>query len=212
MPATTAPRIVEVPTEKVAAVRSKGPYLLVLVVVVLAVLYFMLRPRPSSGPGDVETSSVPPAAIQTAPPRQSQSGEVLSSPPQGAAAGAVQSGDATQTGRSARSEDAGAAGEAKTAAKDEIVERVMPQVSTNAQRTITGKVKVRVRVKVDAAGDVTQATLKDAGPSKYFSRVAIEAARRWKFSSAQDEDANREWTLLFVFSRARTEVSSVRGR
>jgi TonB family protein len=93
-----------------------------------------------------------------------------------------------------------------------VVRRVMPQVSPNALRTIQGRIKVRVKVEVDAAGNVGKATLESAGPSKYFSRLALEAARDWKFSPAQagEPDAVREWKLQFAFSRTGTEVSAVR--
>jgi TonB family protein len=93
-----------------------------------------------------------------------------------------------------------------------VVRRVMPRVSPNALRTVQGRIKVRVKVEVDAAGNVGKATLESAGPSQYFSRVALEAARDWKFSPAQTEEqgATREWRLQFAFSRAGTEVSAVR--
>ena len=95
-----------------------------------------------------------------------------------------------------------------------VVERVMPQVAPSARRTIQGTIKVRVKVEVDAAGNVAKATLESAGPSKYFSRVALEAARDWKFSPAQagEQPADREWKLQFAFSRARTDVSAVRAK
>jgi TonB family protein len=89
----------------------------------------------------------------------------------------------------------------------------MPQVSPSARRTIQGKIKVRVKVEVDAAGNVAKARLESAGPSKYFSRVALEAGRGWKFSPAHaSESGEREWKLLFAFSRAKTEASAVRGK
>jgi TonB family protein len=93
-----------------------------------------------------------------------------------------------------------------------VVRRVMPRVSPNALRTIQGRIKVRVNVEVDAAGNVGKATLESAGPSKYFSRVALEAARDWKFSPAQagEQGVAREWKLQFAFSRSGTEVSAVR--
>jgi TonB family protein len=94
-----------------------------------------------------------------------------------------------------------------------VVRRVMPRASPNALRTIQGRIKVRVNVDVDAAGNVGKATLESAGPSKYFSRVALEAARDWKFSPAQtgEQGAAREWRLQFAFSRSGTEVSAVRA-
>jgi TonB family protein len=93
-----------------------------------------------------------------------------------------------------------------------VVRRVMPRVSPNALRTIQGRIKVRVNVEVDAAGNVGKATLESAGPSKYFSRVALEAARDWKFSPAQagEQSAAGEWRLQFAFTRGGTEVSAVR--
>src|ERR1700686_5403318 len=92
-----------------------------------------------------------------------------------------------------------------------IVQQVMPQVSPSARRTIQGTIKVRVRVDVDAAGNVAKTKLELSGPSKYFSRIALEAAREWKFVPAPaGESGAREWKLQFAFSRAKTGVSAVR--
>ena len=99
----------------------------------------------------------------------------------------------------------------QVAAMDEVLERVMPAVSPSAQRTIQGTVKVRVRVKVDRDGNVTEAEFKDAGPSKYFARVALEAAGRWKFAPSNDGSPG-QWTLLFAFRRTGTEASASRAR
>jgi TonB family protein len=94
-----------------------------------------------------------------------------------------------------------------------VVRQVMPQVSPSARRTIQGTIKVRVRVDVDAAGNVAKTKLELSGPSKYFSRVAMEAAREWKFVPARaDESGAREWKLQFAFSRAKTGVSVVRAK
>ncbi|HKM47571.1 MAG TPA: TonB family protein [Terriglobales bacterium] len=95
-----------------------------------------------------------------------------------------------------------------------VVRRVMPQVSPSARSTIQGKIKVRVKVEVDAAGNVADATLESAGPSKYFSRSALEAAQGWKFAPAQagEQGAAREWKLQFTFSRNGTEAAAARTR
>jgi protein TonB len=94
-----------------------------------------------------------------------------------------------------------------------VVRQVMPQVSPSARRTIQGTIKVRVRVDVDAEGNVAKTKLESAGPSKYFSRVAMEAAREWKFVPARaDESGPREWKLQFAFSRAKTGVSATRAK
>jgi TonB family protein len=84
----------------------------------------------------------------------------------------------------------------------------MPQVSPSARRTIQGKIKVRVRAGVDAAGNVSSATFESAGPSKYFSRIAMEAARQWKFSPSNAGQTRREWRLQFTFTRTKTEASA----
>jgi TonB family protein len=93
-----------------------------------------------------------------------------------------------------------------------VVQRVMPQVSPSARRTIQGTIKVRVRVGADAAGNVSSATFESAGPSKYFSRISMEAARQWKFSPAGSEGQTgpREWRLQFSFTRGKTDASAVR--
>jgi TonB family protein len=89
----------------------------------------------------------------------------------------------------------------------------MPQVSPSARRTIQGTIKVRVRVGVDAAGNVAKTKFELSGPSQYFSRVALEAVREWKFVPARaDEPALREWKIQFAFSRAKTGVSAVRAK
>ena len=93
-------------------------------------------------------------------------------------------------------------------AGDEVVERVMPQVSPSAQRTVQGKIKVRVRVTVDGQGKVTRAALKDAGPSKYFSRVALEAAEKWRFAPADEE--SRTWSLLFSFTHSHMDAAAAK--
>jgi TonB family protein len=88
----------------------------------------------------------------------------------------------------------------------------MPQVSPSARRTIQGTIKVRVRVDVDAAGNVAKTKLELSGPSKYFSRVATEAAREWKFVPAEAGESDaREWKLQFAFSRAKTGASATRA-
>jgi len=93
-----------------------------------------------------------------------------------------------------------------------VVQRVMPQVSPSARRTIQGKIKVRVRAGVDAAGNVSSATFESAGPSKYFSRISMEAAREWKFvpAEAAEQSGSREWRIQFAFTRANTEASAAR--
>ena len=96
--------------------------------------------------------------------------------------------------------------------RDEILQRVLPEVPGQALRTIQGRVKVSVRVDIDPSGEVTGAKLESAGPSKYFAQLALQAARRWKFAPTSGGDSNgrREWILHFEFSRTGTKVVPVR--
>jgi|SRR5882672_888690 len=91
-----------------------------------------------------------------------------------------------------------------------VLQRVLPRVSASARRTIEGTIKVGVRAKVDASGNVTEARLVSAGPSKYFARLALEAAREWKFTPAQAQGnaVASEWMLHFGFRRSGTDVVS----
>ena len=109
-------------------------------------------------------------------------------------------------------EDHGEEPPAKAERGGDIVRRVMPQVSSGARRTITGTIRVLVKVDVDAAGNVAKARLQTAGPSQYFARLALEAARDWKFKPlmANGQAVASEWVVRFGFSRRGTESSAHR--
>jgi TonB family protein len=85
--------------------------------------------------------------------------------------------------------------------KGEVARQVQPDVLASALRTISGTVKVAVRVSVDATGRVTDAGFESAGPSKYFAGKAIDAARHWTFKPAQaDGQAIASvWVVQFQF-------------
>lgn len=78
-------------------------------------------------------------------------------------------------------------------------------------RTISGTVKVAVRVSVDASGNVTNAEFDSAGPSKYFAGKALEAARHWTFRPAQSgsQPVASTWTLHFDFRREGISITPV---
>ena len=88
------------------------------------------------------------------------------------------------------------------------IERPLPEVPLRARRTIHGRVKVKVKVAVDPSGSVESATLDSRPGSRYFAGIAMETARRWRFSPAQMNGQNvaSEWLLKFEFRRARTDV------
>ena len=89
-----------------------------------------------------------------------------------------------------------------------VAEKVMPSVSHRSLHTITGKVRVAVRLAVDKSGHVEQASLSSPGPSKYFADVALSAARRWTFEPprvAGDAVAS-QWIVHFAFGRGGVEA------
>lgn len=88
-------------------------------------------------------------------------------------------------------------------APGQAVNRVLPTPSRSALNTIHGTIKVRVKVQVDASGNVTHAGFVTAGPSQYFSRLAMQAAQQWKFAPG----ASGEHTLLFAYKRSGVEAS-----
>jgi serine/threonine protein kinase len=81
-----------------------------------------------------------------------------------------------------------------------VVHEEIPVVSRGARESIHGQIKVEVRVTVDGAGNVVAENLELHGSSKYFARLAGDAARKWKFAPAGVQSP-REWLLQFEFSR-----------
>jgi TonB family protein len=81
------------------------------------------------------------------------------------------------------------------------VDEVMPNVSRGALDTITGTVRVAVRVTVDRDGGVVAATAEVPGPSRYFERRSLEAARKWTFAPV-DADGQRHLLLRFNFRQS----------
>jgi TonB family protein len=81
-----------------------------------------------------------------------------------------------------------------------VLHEEIPDVSRRTRDSIRGHIKVAVRVTVDSSGNVVDETLENPGPSKYFARLATEAARKWKFAPADDHDS-RKWLLQFEFTR-----------
>ena len=92
-----------------------------------------------------------------------------------------------------------------------VVHEEIPRVPQSARDTITGRVKVAVRVTVDSSGKVVRDTFENPGPSRYFSRLASQAARKWTFSAAENE-ASREWLLRFEFGHDGTTARAVLSR
>jgi TonB family protein len=91
---------------------------------------------------------------------------------------------------------------ASSSARGEVLDQVLPDVSEKARATIQGVVRVSVRVHVDPTGNVSEAALDSGGPSKYFADLALQAARRWQFTSPEvgGHSVPSEWLIRFHFS------------
>jgi TonB family protein len=87
-----------------------------------------------------------------------------------------------------------------TATHEEI-----PDIPQHARRSIHGHVRVSVRVIVDKEGAVFAALVDDPGPSAYFERLALDAAKRWTFPPAESKGSpaqeRRLELLRFDFTR-----------
>ncbi len=185
-PVERASSAVAVPSPR--KVSAKWSYLLVVAAVLALVFVFSPRPKPSSPPSTDALPAQQGATGQKSPAQQE--------PNQTAAAGGRANVVATNPD-----------------SQNGVVQRVVPEVSQGARRSIHGTIQIRVKVKVDAAGNVDAVKLESGRASKYFKRVALDAARDWKFVPAPNgEPGPREWKLQFGFSRSQTEASAVRGK
>ena len=94
----------------------------------------------------------------------------------------------------------------------DVAARFVPEVPPEILRTIRGGFTVSVRVTVDQSGAVVDAALDSRAGSRYFDRVALEAARRWKFKPVSDA-AGREGgaTRLVRFEFRRQGCTATSG-
>lgn len=98
------------------------------------------------------------------------------------------------------------------APRGEVVHQVLPEISASARNTISGTIKIGVRVAVDSSGKVTSARLVSPGPSKYFARLVLQAAEQWEFSPPQvdGQPTASTWLLRFRLKRTSTQASPER--
>jgi TonB family protein len=90
----------------------------------------------------------------------------------------------------------------EVAGRGQILEQVLPKPAAKAMATITGTIRVVVKVQVDAAGNVSEAGLDSPGPSKYFADLSEKAARKWQFAGAESDGHGipSEWLIRFEFT------------
>jgi TonB family protein len=89
------------------------------------------------------------------------------------------------------------------------VQEVLPDVPQRSRRTIRGHVRVSVRVIVEQDGSVFAALAERRGPSRYFERLAVDAAKKWTFTPADSDAAQRLMLVKFDFTRNGTTADAI---
>ncbi len=225
MPQALMPQPVAQPAKRVA--KRSGYPAPIAIGIALAIAAILLGPRLLRRHTDAQ--EVPAATAAAQPPVQSApaqaAGAQAASAPQARASDADRPNFAEQD-RGSKAPvpqpalihpDSMHAEETDTAARfpvgspvrGEVAHKAMPEVLQSARNTIRGTVRVRVKVNVDRSGNVEDAELQSSGPSKYFARAALEAAKNWEFKPATvgGRGVLSTWTLQFDFTRDETTVT-----
>jgi TonB family protein len=147
--------------------------------------------------------NVVPASEQPSPKAQPQ----LQAPPSNSESSAVSEVDeaASATPAALHSPPAG------ELAQGSVLHRALPNVPRYASETISGTVRVRVRVEVDPSGNVAGAEFDSAGPSRYFARLSMGAARAWKFRppGVNARTVPSEWLIRFGYTSSDITATAV---
>jgi serine/threonine protein kinase len=186
-----------------------------LALIALIMLPKVLRHRQMAAPQAV--SSVAPSVVSNTPPAPSSSSTSrvetpakhsaeaptvahLGTPP--VAPAILRSSEKNPTPTPRASSDSPERGQA--------LDQVIPEASARALASIRGTVRVVVKVHVDAAGNVSEATLDNPGPSKYFADLSLKAARRWVFSSpeAEGHSSPSDWLIQYFFTSSGVKASA----
>jgi TonB family protein len=181
-----------------------NPRLLALVVAVIALLALtwvglsVLRSDRTSAEDTVKAPSARPALA-------SQPATVASPESSAQTAPSTLQKESSGATRLAPSPTAAPIVPAKPDAPASPVDEVLPDASHNALQTIRGTVRVAVRVVIDKEGKVVAASSEDPGPSRYFERLSLAAAKKWTFTST---NAENERTALVRFSFTREGVTA----
>ncbi len=192
----TAPAVSAEPDSSRPLTRSRlvGPIVAAVVLLVLILGGSRLltrRPQSSPSPASEGPSSVSPAAHES---------EEKQEPAEQKPAVPEPKRPSVTTAERARS----------SSVPGSAVQQALPEVSASARDTIEGRVRVKIRIDVDASGNVVEAKFESAGPSKYFANKSLQAARRWKFTPPQvnGETVASQWVLRFAIGRTSTAVQS----
>ena len=92
----------------------------------------------------------------------------------------------------------------------EVLNQILPDVSSKSRSTIRGTVRTVIKVRVDTAGSVSSAEIASGG-SRFFAVAALDAAKQWDFAPAKVDGhaVPSEWLLHFDFTPSDTKVTSL---
>jgi TonB family protein len=200
-----AARSVPAEPEAILPVRragNRGPMAAAAVVVALLVGIIFFYSRGKSGPARTDTTGDQPVT-QSAP---------VSKPTPAPAAPVPTASSTPAAATPPPVREAAPPPKKAVTSRGEVAHQVLPDVPQSAKNTITGTVKVGVRVEVDSSGKVTSAKLASPGPSKYFANLAVKAAQRWEFTppAVDGQPAASTWLLKFHFRKSSTQVDPER--
>ena len=184
-PTTAAPR----PVSRRALVVIAG---VVAVVALIWIGIIVFRSKPDSASERTQNSEhqVPKPATRTEPAPTSTAATAETRSEKTAPVVEPKSIEARTAGAKVRDE---------SGAPPSPVHEVVPNPSRSALQTIRGTIRVSVRVTIDQQGAVIAAMPEDPGPSRYFERVAVNAAKKWTFAPV-DSEAQRTMLLRFQFT------------
>ena len=97
----------------------------------------------------------------------------------------------------------------RSAERGDVLREVLPDVPQTARDTIQGTIRVGIKVEVDSFGNVVGTEVDSPGPSRYFARLANQAAQSWKFAHAGPE-VSRQFIVRFDFRNTETRASAAR--
>jgi TonB family protein len=204
-PAAQQPSKVRIP-----AASAKWRYLLpgAIVALVVAALLIGLKlrnPHPDVPPANSVSSAPAVAPAQSAPAAQEAPPEATATKPSATKQRSEKKISKAAAPTPAPVPAVAIPSSAAVSDQGKVLQQVEPVVSKSARSTISGTIRIRVKVLVDAAGNVESASFVTEGPSKYFARQAMQAAQQWKFAPAAAPSA---WILHFGLKKSGTEVDS----
>ncbi len=174
------------------------------------------QPTPSSKPSPVSSDAPDspasnPATVSAPPPKSPNSLTAESA----TAASPSKPRDATPSPAILRSESPSSAAvkpATSTPLRGDVLSQVLPKASEKALATVHGSFQVTARVQVDSSGKVTDATLEDPGPSKYFANLTEHAAQQWQFSAPESDGhaIPSEWLIRFLFTSSGVQAFPTR--